>query len=434
MLADIEALLRQKIGLAPTSIGSSAIATAVSRRMADCGIADMQTYMARLQTSPLELEELIENTIVPETWFFRDREPFVFLSRYVMSEWLPNHASKVLRVLSIPCATGEEPYSIAIALVEAGLSSKNFYIDAVDISKRSLLKAQRAIYDSYSFRGDYLALPYGQGFDLRERYFEQTMDGYQLHESIRRKVNFSHGNLLDPHFLLYKLPYDAIFCRNLLIYFDNAAKEQTVQILERLLDPKGLLFVGHSETGQLFASKFVPVRHPFVFAYRKAESSNNSKLSLASTQKSLATDKRQFIKDNRNPPSRPQMLGKEKEVVRQRTTNKGQTTTGNKPTVLQTARIAANRGQLNEAIALCEIYLSQNRFSAEAYVLLGEVHQAAGNEEQAEQCFNKAIYLDPNYYEALMHLALIQEHRGELASAAIIRQRIQRIVTRIKDE
>lgn len=407
MLPEIELLLRQKIGLEAASLGSSAIARSVRQSMAECGISDAQAYLARLQTSPQQLEALIENIVVPETWFFRDREPFAYLSRYVMSEWLTAHPGRVLRVLSIPCSTGEEPYSIAIALLEAGFASKNFHIDAVDISKRALLKAKRAIYDKHSFRGTTLA--------LRERYFTQTSEGYQLCEWIKNTVTFIHGNLLDPYFLIEKAHYDIIFCRNLLIYLDSAARKRAMAVLERLLAKKGLLFVGHSETGQLFASQFVSVRHPLAFAYRKAEKQINRGTGIQRSKG--AEDKKNLyppfptslpaqVPACPPPPLRPSLPPS---------------------SLLETARSLADRGQLDEAAKLCETYLSQNCVSVEAYFLLGEVRQAAGNEEQAEQCFQKVIYLEPNHYEALMHLALLKENRGDLASVAILRQRIQRL-------
>ncbi|KYC39992.1 hypothetical protein WA1_28965 [Scytonema hofmannii PCC 7110] len=121
----IENLLKQKIGLDPSTLGSVTMKRAISQCMANCGLTDITDYLVRLQTSTQELEQLIEMVVVPETWFFRDREPFVFLSRYVMSEWFPNHRDRVMRVLSIPCSTGEEPYSIAIALTEAGLAAQS---------------------------------------------------------------------------------------------------------------------------------------------------------------------------------------------------------------------------------------------------------------------------------------------------------------------
>jgi len=82
---------------------------------------------------------------------------------------------------------------------------------------------------------------------------------------------------------------------------------------------------------------------------------------------------------------------------------------------------------LQEAAKLCETYLSQNRTNADAYVLLGQVYQATGDRQQAEQSFQKATYLKPDHYEGLIHLALLKEERGDIVGAAIVRQRIQRI-------
>src|SRR6476646_1464122 len=152
--AAIENLLKQKIGLNAAAIGSNTIARSVRHRMAHCSLEDPVAYLSQLQTSTAELDALIETIVVPETWFFRDREPFVLLAHYVVSEWLPAHPHQILRILSAPCSTGEEPYSIAIALLEAGLSASQFRIDAIDISQTALQKAQQAVYDEYSFRGN----------------------------------------------------------------------------------------------------------------------------------------------------------------------------------------------------------------------------------------------------------------------------------------
>jgi chemotaxis protein methyltransferase WspC len=452
MLQDIEALLRQKIGLEANSIGSSAIDRAVRQRMAECGLPDMPAYLMRLQTSPQELDELIETVIVPETWFFRDREPFNLLSRYVMAEWLPANPGGVLRVLSVPCSTGEEPYSIALALLEAGLASKNFCIDATDISKKSLLKAQRAVYDRNSFRGESVEAAEGAAQDksysgrrlsllaLREKYFVRTAEGYELCEWVRRAVNFSYGNLLDPYFGVDRRHYDAIFCRNLLIYLHSAARKRAIQVLERLLTPKGLLFVGHSETGQLFGTRFVSVRHPLAFAYRKAEvgAEGHSKKAAGEKEKLLSSTTPDYPWNPPAPASPVLPIRSQNSTLKTQLSSPAPSPQPSVPSpppspappvssLLETARSLANLGQLDRAAALCETYLSQNRVSAEAYLLLGEVRCSAGNPEQAEQYFYKVIYLEPNHEEALTHLALLKERRGDFAGAAILRQRIQRL-------
>ena len=417
--ATIEALLKDKIGLAASTIGHK-IARAVEKRRLACDLPDLQTYLRRLQTSKAELEELIELVVVPETWFFRDRKPFTFLEHYVKSEWLPNRNNGILRLLSIPCSTGEEPYSLAMLLLGAGLTPDKFRIDAVDISKKALLTATNAIYNQNSFRGEDLP--------QRERYFRQTADGYELSKLVRNTVNFIHGNLLDPFFLANQ-KYDIILCRNLLIYFDSAACSQAMDILDRLLTDKGLLFVGSAETGRIPTDRFVSVRYPFSFAYRKV-----------ATVATDVTDKLTVRKENSRKTdnssatfatSTPLFKGihPRAEVPSVEGSGVGKFRSKSADTIpnLQTVRNLADAGRLDEAANLCKTYLSQNPTNAQAYLLLGEVYQAKGDNHQAEQCYQKAIYLEPNYYEALIHLTLLKEHRGDKAGAAVLQQRIQRL-------
>ncbi|MBW4635291.1 MAG: tetratricopeptide repeat protein [Iphinoe sp. HA4291-MV1] len=421
----IENLLRQRIGLDPDTLGFATIKRAISQCMADCGLTDITDYLTRLQTSTQELEQLIEMIVVPETWFFRDREPFVFLSRHIMSEWLPSHRDGVLRVLSVPCSTGEEPYSIAIALTEAGLATKNFSIDAVDISKKSLTKARLAVYSRNSFRGN-------NDEERQKRYFTEVGEQYQLCDSIKNTVNFMHGNLLDPSFLIDKVPYDVIFCRNALIYFDNSAQAKTIQVLECLLVDNGLFFVGHSET-QLLTPRFVTVRHPLAFAYQKQEDKNRElKQDVKLRNRKEPIERKRDFQKKLNPKLD---VSTSKEFLRKSTEaktiplnkEKSKNSTTIATSTLKNAQSLAERGQLHEAINLCESYLNEDPTNADAYLLLGQLCRIQGNEEHAEECFQKAIYLEPNHYEALIHLALLKEHRGDIANAAVIRQRIKRL-------
>ncbi|MFM7370966.1 MAG: CheR family methyltransferase, partial [Sphaerospermopsis kisseleviana] len=125
-----------------------------------------------------------------------------------------------------------------------------------------MLTAKRGIYNQYSFRGNPLS--------FQERYFQRYETGYHLHEQIKSTVNFHQGNLAKPDFWIGMPTYDIVFCRNLLIYFDMTTKERTIRILERLLNPTGLLFIGHAEAGLLMQSRFAPIRHLLAFAYRKS--------------------------------------------------------------------------------------------------------------------------------------------------------------------
>jgi len=458
-------LLRRKIGLDAIAIGYSSLTNAIRYRMMECGLQDASSYLVRIQTSPQELDALIEQIVVPETWFFRDREPFIFLVHYIQSEWIPKHCNRVLRILSLPCATGEEPYSIAIALIEAGLPPKNFQIDAVDISKQAINRAKQAVYDQNSFRGGQLPLLNSEKIDrqtgLQERYFKPVDHGYQVNEWITKTVKFIHGNLLDPCFLADQSSYDILFCRNLLIYLTRSAREQAIQISSRLLTDQGLLFVGHSEMGQLPATHFAPVHHAFAFAARKkrqavemtgqgwtkvaevqtgkAEQETTERVGRRDREHSWLADKSLTPHSPTPSPTKgegePERLDHFQspslalgEEFRVRAKDFCQSTSvQSSVSLLEAARTLADQGQLQDAIMLCEMYLKHNRIDAEAYLLLGQIYQAGGNEEQAEQYFQKVIYLQPNHEDALMHLRLLKENRRDFAGADVIQQRIQRL-------
>lgn len=184
----IEEMLRQKLGLDTNSIGSRIVARAVKQRQAVCQVGDRTAYLKLLQSSPQEFNQLIEEVVVPETWFFRDKEPFVYLRNY-LHEWR-SHSSEQLRILSVPCSTGEEPYSIAITLLDAGLMPHQFQIDAVDISQVALAKAKQGIYGKNSFRG--------VEQQMIQRYFQAVEGRFELQSIVRESANFIWGNVLEP--------------------------------------------------------------------------------------------------------------------------------------------------------------------------------------------------------------------------------------------
>ena len=211
-------LLRQAIGVDAATIGQSVIDHAVRARMGACGMREVADYWERLRHSAAELEQLTEAVVVPETWFFRDAETYAALAQIVTNEWLPANLTGGLRILSAPCSTGEEPYSIAMALIDAGLPPHRFKIDAIDISSRALDIARRAIYGRNSFRGRELS--------FRDRFFRSQEAGYQLADSVLERVEFQHGNLIADDLLPGIGSYDIVFCRNVLIYFDAATQER----------------------------------------------------------------------------------------------------------------------------------------------------------------------------------------------------------------
>src|SRR5471030_656667 len=155
--------LKDRIGLDVASVGEAIIERAVRQRLTICRSADSESYWQLLQTSADEQQALIEAVIVPETWFFRYPESFVTLAKLAAKRLADLNNMRALRILSLPCSTGEEPYSIAMALLDAGLKPHQFKVEGMDVSPLSVEKAKRALYFKNSFRGQDIA--------YRERHF-----------------------------------------------------------------------------------------------------------------------------------------------------------------------------------------------------------------------------------------------------------------------
>lgn len=408
--------LKDTMGLDASTIGPTVVERAVASRMAVCECKQLGEYWQTLRASPLEQQELIEAVVVPETWFFRDTQAFSALSGSYGLEWAATHPGERLRLLSLPCSTGEEPYTMAMALQDAGFPLERLSIDAVDISERALAKARRGLYGSNSFRGREL--------QFRERHFAAVAGGWQLPETVRSRVNFIQGNVLDVAFLPGEAVYDAIFCRNLLIYFDADTQVRTVGILKRLLRPQGLLFVGPAEAGLILSQGFASAQLPMAFAFRPPRADSGGGVSaamLATTASALAgaAAKAATVK----------AIAKPRPLVRPRpapVANPAPPAVEGGEALLDAAQRLADNGDFERAASSCQAYLQGQGPSARALYLLGLIEGAKGRNELAEDYFRKALYLQPQHEETLMHLALLLETRGDAAGGRVLRLRAQR--------
>lgn len=400
-------LLKQAIGIDAATIGHSVIGHAVRSRMAACGVTDIDAYWERLRHSEAELEQLTEAVVVPETWFFRDAEAYAALGQIVMNEWVPAHLTGLLRILSAPCSTGEEPYSIAMALIDAGLPPHRFHIDAIDISARALGEARRAIYGRNSFRGHELS--------FRDRFFRASPHGYELAEAVRAQVEFQHGNIVADDLLPGLGSYDIIFCRNVLIYFDGATQERVIRTLDRLLAEDGVLFVGPAEAFLTRTSGFSSADFPNAFACRKV--SRKVPAALQPWEPPVAKVSA--------PRARP--TGSRSKAISKSAAAKIEPTPAPKPpTDLETAGHLADAGRLTEAASACETHLREHGPSAAAFYLLGLIRDTLGDSRAATGFYRKVLYLDPNHPEALLHLALLAEREGDVAGARRLQLRARR--------
>ena len=405
-----EQLLAEWIGLDPDTIGSAAIARAVRARMEAMGIDDPGAALDRAGADPAERERLIEEVVVGESWFFRDPQVFAFVCRFATTRAaLPGRGP--IRILCIPCAGGEEPYSMAIGLLETGLVPEQFSIDAVDISAAALDRARLARYSANAFRNADLA--------FRDRWFRRDGSAAVLDESVRGLVRFARANILDDAFVAEALasgrgPYDVVFCRNLLIYLTPEARGRVTAALDRLVAADGLLVLGAAEP-PIIKGDWIPAGDNSVFALRRGV---HAPRALGNPrQPSRARPPRSATPHAPRPAPPPSV----------------EPPTAPAPTledVLREAGSLANARRFGAALALCERHTREAGPAPELFFLMGILHQSAGDPDRAEACFHKTLYLDAAHDEALLALALLAAQRGDAVMAEKYRQSAARILAR----
>jgi chemotaxis protein methyltransferase WspC len=390
-LEKIESLLRARIGLNPHAVHRNHIEDAIRQRMRACGVSDPSRYLTQIVSNARELQDLIECLVVVESWFFRDVQPYRFLERFVHGDWNPRGLNRPLRVLSVPCGSGEEPYSIAMTLLNLGFDTTRFQVDAVDLSECALRLAKEGSYSESSFREAVELI-----MDCRSRFFELVESRFRVKDDVRLAVRFQHGNLIDIAFLRAEACYDVIFCRNLLIYLDPEGRNAALANLRRLLAKDGGLYVGHVEGGALRDAPFdcYDAAYPFAFRIRQDAGVVESR---------VASQPQAFARVTRGPTVAvmPEAVAPSREP----------------PTDLESARSLADRGRLDDAAALCLQLMENAPPSAAVHALLGTIRQAQGDAAEAEKCFHKAVYLDPRHHESLVHLALLATQRGDATAA-----------------
>lgn len=410
-LAEIEQLLQNEIGLHSSTVGSDTVRHAVETRMRACAICRVEDYRDVIRHSRTELDQLIDTVVIPETWFFRDHNPFTAFSEWLHESWLSGKSSAPLRILSVPCSTGEEPYTLAMCLADCDIASSRAHIDAIDISSVNLATAEKAEYGINSFRSNDLS--------FRDRYFDVIGQRYRLRDDIRARVRFTRANILDGGFLAGCEPYHVIFCRNLLIYFDRATQHRAIDNLCTLLAESGLLFLGHSETSLLKDRPFVAMPFPRSFGFVHRQPSGH-------------TDAVPEIKRPRRPACQSAPACQKRKPAMpfagfRPDAQPEDNAAAADSNPLQTAFRLADEGHLNEAALQCEALLEQDSCQPWPYYLLGLVREATGNTSDAERLFRKAVYLAPDHYEALTHLSVICERKGDKQNAQRFRDRAQRI-------
>jgi chemotaxis protein methyltransferase WspC len=362
----------------------------------------------------------VELVVVPESWLFRDPQAFAAMVEFVRRRLADGGA--MARILSVPCAGGEEPYSIAMALCDAGVRPQSFMIDALDISAACIARAEAGVFGRNAFRG--------QDLSFRDRYFVPAGEGeYRIDQALRARIRFSQGSILQGA-LGTARQYDVIFCRNLLIYFDDPTTSAAIERLSSHLVDDGILLAGYAEVPSFVRHGFSALPHRQAFALRK-----EVKLPGPPARAALP------VRPKRPPvaAAAPAIPGtaRNASVARQ---GAGTAAAGSAAapamvaagdeTLLKHARRLADAGKLLEAASACREFLAQQPESADAYFILGLLAEISGKSADAETQLKRCLYLQPDHYEALCHLALLQEQGGNSSAAATLKARAARAFQR----
>ena len=402
--------LKERIGLDVTSVGPAIIERAVRQRTTLSQAAHADEYWQLLQGSRDEQQALIEAVIVPETWFFRYPESFATLGKLARQRLAELNNMRALRILSLPCSTGEEPYSIAMALLDAGIKPHQFKVDGMDVSPLSVDKARRALYGKNSFRG--------QDLDYRDRHFSAEQDGHRVNETVREQVRLQVGNVLDPTLLATEPAFDFVFCRNLLIYFDQPTQQQVFEVLKGLTHVDGVLFIGPAEGSLLgrLGMRSIGIAQSFAFSRQSHPQPEPMPIS-----KPVALPVSQPIRSTPPPPVRNRPFAAATPLpVTSKSANP------DAATLLANIAALANEGKSAEARAACDQYLRSHEPVAQVFYWLGLLSDVAGLTLEAQGFYRKALYLEPQHPEALMHLAALLQAQGDSVGARRLQERAAR--------
>jgi chemotaxis protein methyltransferase CheR len=385
------------------------------------GSVEFVEWLTRSPQSKEQLETLASHLTVGETYFWRDKETFRVLRKMIIPEFLARRREdgKFLRIWSAGCATGEEPYSIAILLKEtiADIAEWNVTILATDINPRFIEKAVRGVYRDWSFRD---APP-----SLGEKYFIAAKDGgFEISPSLRGMVDFRLHNLAEdtyPSLFSNTNAMDLVFCRNVLMYFSPRVMKRVVERLSRSLSAGGWLVVSPAEIPQVQGAPFSVVMLSGVHLLRKVEAPQAQPVALPAEEPE---------RPSRERPTRPVVrsevpgvdpgvspapaisLERASDLFQQGLCEEAVEVlrsllcvapeNGDVLTLL--ARSYANLGRLPLARQWCEKAIRADRLDPTRHFLLATIMEEQGDPRAAQRAFRQALYADPDF--VLAHFSL----------------------------
>ena len=402
----------------------------IDTRMDVLGIKGYDAYYSFIITNTIgkkEFDELLNLILIKETFFFRDDKQLQVLVKNILPELIKRKKKREIKIWSAGCATGEEPYSIAMAIMESHLPNNiNVSMYATDISEGILKMAKEGIYNKNSMRAIDSA--------LLNKYFTQKDGWYYLNDRVKQLVHFDSVNLMDPYFPIEGNSFDIIFCKNVIIYFRLDTVKTVIRRFYNALADRGYLFLGHSESLWQISGDFELEEVSGVFLYRKDGKNKIVSVKKWSQQKGKSVNIMDFTYQRIPPLLReevsqqithttqavsgkvvPQEIDLKRKKNLSEWIKKGvQLSDGNYEAVLAdieevlqrepknmdahllAGKIYANMGLYDKSLKKCVDAIEINDLSADAYLLIGSIYYKIGEKEKAISSFKKAIYLDNN--------------------------------------
>ena len=243
----------------------------LAERIAATQSGSFQAYFALLRSDAgHEIEHLVNAFTVNETYFYREDHQLRCLTSDLLADIVRRKpVGESIRIWSIPCSTGEEPYSIAIWLMEnwSEVDRHNIEIVGSDIDTRALKAAAEGVYGARAL----MRLPRS----IIDRYFKPVGDDrHQIDPGLRNSIQFTRANLVDVHDMARYRNFDIVLCRNVLIYFDDSSRRVAAENLYECIRPGGYICLGHSETMSRITQLFRVCRFPDAIVYQKPEAND----------------------------------------------------------------------------------------------------------------------------------------------------------------
>jgi chemotaxis protein methyltransferase CheR len=376
------------------------LSSVVRGRMETLGIADAPGYMAYLsegEGAAAERRELVSELLIGETSFFRTPVLFNTFEKAILPGLLAQGFVYPLPIWCAGCATGEEPYSVAIAALEGsgGRRTVPVRIRATDLHPRFLDIAREGVYPGEALRN----VPER----IKEMYFERMKDGRRrVTDAVRRLVSFEELNLID--FLSAPLPsarYAAIFCRNVMIYFRSATTRRLVERFHENLIDGGVLFLGHSETLWGISEAFRLEQREKMFYYRKPSAESGPPRPAAAPRSSGSSAPRRAV-PRADPPPLPLVADSSPAMK----------------LVLSAERLA-DEGRFEDAVAMCRRAAVLDPACPEAEYLMGFLLRGRGRHAEALYHAERALERDPRFVFAEIEAAECLGRMGRAGEAAL---------------